>query len=593
MKPATERKSMRRPCLSLVCGLAASVLMPWATLADVPAALDRAPAESPVLISVHNVNAFVSHAEAFSKTLPKETMKGIEHMKEVLKTPGINADGSAAIAVLSLDDSKGGKPPLVAILPVKDYAAFAKSFGGTGAGLEEIKIEGKEHYAKSIDGGFAALSEDRELLVAFAGKTGNGAAIEKMIGANGKHAAEDKDIVVITNLQALAPKIKDAMEHAKDQMKQMGQMAGNNKAEGNLAMIDWIETGLTRDGQAGVLAVSLGEKGVSLDLAGQFKEGSEFASYFSGKGKGGSLAGTLPNDAFLFAFAMDASSPGLKKMFGQIGEIMKKAGGAEVFGGMNPMALVDKMDGFSFFFGESPAPIGGLFLNTSYFVRSSDPAAFAKATRDMMTGLNGKKQNGITFTTNYADGAEKIGDAPADAWSMKMQADPNVPGAGMVGQMQQMLFGPAGMQGYIVQSKEGVLLTYAKNKDLAAKALAAAKDGNGLTKDAGVKSVGAELPKDRTMEGYIGVKSIMNTVVGFMGMMGGGPADLKIPQDLPPIGFGGTTDQGGVRVAVHVPAQVIKAVRDMGQAMKGGGDEDAEDMDQKKDQKEGAGQPKF
>jgi len=582
---------MRRPCLSLVCGLAASVLMPWAALADVPAALDRAPADAPVLVSMRSVNGFVTNLEAFSKNLPPNAMQGLTHVKDMLKTPGVNPDGSAAVALLSVDDNAGGKAPAVAIIPVKDYAAFAKGFGGSGSGTEEIKIEGKTNYIKSLDGGFAALGENKDLVEKFAGKPGNGAAIEKMIGANGKSAAEGKDAVVIANLQSLAPKLKEGFAKAKDQMKAMAAMTGNAKgAEGQAAMIEWIETGLTRDGQAGVLAFSLGESGVKLDMAGQFKEGSEWASFFTGKGKGGALTGSLPNDAFLFAMAVDTASPGLKKMFGQITDLQKKVGGADMFAGLNPMAMIEKVDGFSFFFGESPAPIGGLFLNTTAFVRTSDPAGYAKTVKEVMTKLNGQKQNGISFTTSYTEGAEKIGDASADAWTMKMQGDPNNPASQMIGQMQQMLFGPAGMQGFIVPSGNGVALTYAKNKDLAAKAIAAAKAGNGLTSDAGVKSVGAQLPADRTMEGYIGVKSIMTTVLGFMSMMGGGAADLKVPQDLPPVGFGGTTDQGGVRVAVYVPAQVISAIRDMGQAMKGGGEEDEmEDGDKK----EGAGQPKF
>ncbi len=582
---------MRRPCLSLVCGLAASVLMPFGALAEVPPALDRAPADAPVLVSMRSVSGFVTNLEAFSKNLPKDAMQGVTHVKDMLKTPGVNPEGSAAIAVLSVDKGEGEKAPAIAIIPVKDYATFAKNFGASGSGVEQIKIDGKPQFVKSLDGGFAALGERKDLVEKFAGKPGNGPAIEKLMGANGRNAAEGKDAVLIANLQILAPKIQEGLDKVKEQMKQMAAMTGNAKAaEGNAAMIEWFGTGLTRDGQSGVLAFSLAETGVKLDMAGQFKEGSEWASYFTGKGKGVPLAGSLPNDAYLFAFAMDTASPGLKKMFAQLVELQKKAGGADMFGGLNPMAMADKIDGFSFFFGESPAPIGGLFLNTVAFIRTSDPAGYSKTIKEMMTKLNGQKQNGISFTTTYAEGAEKIGDASADAWTMKMQGDPNDPSSAMVAQMQGMLFGPAGMQGYIVPGPGGVALTYAKNKDLATKALAAAKSGQGLATDAGVKSVGAQLPADRTMEGYVGVKSILTTAIGFMSMMGGPAADLKVPQDLPPVGFGGSTDQGGVRIATYVPAQVIGAIRDMGQAMKGGQDEDEmEDGDKK----EGAGQPKF
>ena len=70
------------------------------------------------------------------------------------------------------------------------------------------------------------------------------------------------------------------------------------------------------------------------------------------------------------------------------------------------------------------------------------------------------------------------------------------------------------------------------------RALEAAKSGSGLTSDAGLKDVQSQLPADRSFEAQIGVKSIMETVIGFMGMMGGGPANFNVPQDLPPIGLG-------------------------------------------------------
>lgn len=582
-----------RPMIARLAGLAASVFMPLVALAEVPPALDRVPADVPVMVSMRSVSGFVTNLEAFTKSmsLPTVATTDFQEIKDLLKTPGVNAEGSAAIAILSVDEAEGGEQPAVAIIPVKDYAAFAKSFGGTGTGVEEIKIKDEAQFIKSLDGGFAALGKNKEIVEKFAGKPGNGAAIEKLLGPNGKLAAEGKDAVIIANLPALAPKIKEGMAEAKENMKAMAEMGGGGEkgAEGNVAMLSWFEEGLTRDGQSGVLAVSMGESGLKLDMAGQFKEGSEWAKYFTGKGKGGALTGALPNEAFLFAFAIDTSSPGLRTFAKQIGEMQKKAGGGGMFGGMNPMAFMDKLDAMGFILGESPAPIGGLFLNTAYYMRTSDAKGLLGETKKMMTELNGKTEGGIKFATTYTEGGEKIGDKAVDVWSMRMSADPNAPEAAGVAQMQAMLFGPNGMQGYMGAVNGGVIATYAKNKDMFTKAAAALESGKGMTEDKGIAEVGGGLPKDRSMEGYIGVKSILNVVSSFMGMMGG-PANFEVPEDLRPIGFGGTTDQGGVRVAVNVPAQVLKTFADLQKQMQGGGEEEpaGEPMDEK-----GAGQPKF
>jgi hypothetical protein len=143
-----------------------------------------------------------------------------------------------------------------------------------------------------------------------------------------------------------------------------------------------------------------------------------------------------------------------------------------------------------------------------------------------------------------------------------------------------------------------VVLTYSKNSDLVSKTLASAKSGEGLSTDAGVKSVQANLPAGRTAEAYIGIKDVLKTAQNFMSMMGGGGGDFNPPEDLPPIGIGGTTDGGGLRASIYVPTKVMTTIKAFGDSMshhEGGdmeqGDEPAEKPENKKTDK--TGQPKF
>jgi hypothetical protein len=193
----------------------------------------------------------------------------------------------------------------------------------------------------------------------------------------------------------------------------------------------------------------------------------------------------------------------------------------------------------------------------------------------------------MTYQTNYESGGGKVGEKTVDAWSMKMSAEKDNPQAGNIAQAQMMMFGPGGLGGYVAPTDGGVVVTYGKNADLMGKAVEAAKSNDGLSSDPGVKAVSAQLPSDRTVEAYIGVKSIMETAIGFMGMMGAGPANFTVPADLPPIGMGGVAQSGGMRFSTFVPTQVITTIKALSDSMKGD-EEPAEPAPQEK-----TGQPKF
>jgi hypothetical protein len=285
--------------------------------------------------------------------------------------------------------------------------------------------------------------------------------------------------------------------------------------------------------------------------------------------------GNLPKleQGFLFAMTMDTTSPAIKSALKKAVEASKAdPESAKLFAAINPLESIDKVDGVAFCMGQTPALMGGLFLNTTMFVKTSDAAGYSKMVKDALGAMNGKTTQGLTYTTGYEAGKVKVGDKSVDEWSMKFQMDPNNPAAAQVGQMQMMLFGPGGMGGYSAQTESGVVMTYAKNSDLMGRAMEAAKSGSGLTSDAGLKDVQSQLPADRSFEAQIGVKSIMETVIGFMGMMGGGPANFNVPQDLPPIGLGATGASGGVRMTMFMPSKVMQTFKALGDSMNEGGE---------------------
>ncbi|MBL9031843.1 MAG: hypothetical protein JNM80_09060 [Phycisphaerae bacterium] len=565
----------------MVAGLAAPMAWVSVAMADVTAAHDRVPGNAVISISMKNVGVFYSSLDKMAKSLriPASSMGEFAKIGEMMGANGFNKDGSAAIAIMSLEE-KDGQGPVVMVLPVSNYAAYAATLGGKGAGLEEVMFGGEKGFLKDIGGGFAALGPVKEIVESFTGKPGNGAAHEALMGTVGKKIADASDAFISANIEVLAPKAKEGMKEMKEQMAMMGGPQADQLA-GMMSIAD----DFLRDASAAFMGFKATDFGISMDFGAQFKGGTEMAEFCKGGGNSQALTAALPNQPFLFAMAMDVSTPGMRSMMKKLATMQGQAAG--MFGGVGPMDMLDKADGVAFSLGQSPALMGGLFLNTTMFAKTSDPAGYSKAMKDAFAKMNGQSVEGTTFTTSYQAGASKVGETPVDSWGMKMAMDPDDPNAAMMGQMQMMLFGPTGLSGYVAPVKGGVVMTYSKNSALMDQAMKASQGGEGMAADAGVKGVAERLPAGRSMEMYIGVKSIMETAVGFMGMMGGGPANFEVPQDLPPIGIGAVPADGGLRASVFVPSRVISAIKSLVDSMEG---EEGEPAEEPKDK---TGQPKF
>lgn len=550
-----------------------SILAHVAAAGQVTPAMDRIPSDAAVTIGIKDMGKLKAGIESMAKALgvPAEAMGGMLQIDAVFNMQGLDTSGSAAIGIMSVDSEE---PDAIAIVPVRDYANFIKGLGGTGSGLEELKLDEKPVFVKNIEGGFAAFSPNKDIVEKFAGKPGNAKAHADMMGAAGKSIAESRDVVIVANISRMGDKIKESLQGLKDGMGMAMMMAGGG---GDLGFLDSFTEAFVRDASAGIIGANIGEEGLTLDFAAQFKEGTEYAGYFNSKGKANQLLAALPNQQILFAVAMDTSGPGMKTMIKQmekLGKMMQpQDDGAAP--GMFPQDWAQQADGMAFQVGNSPAPVGGLLLNTVAYIKSSNPQAFQKGMKDGLTAVNSKTIQGITYTTSYQENV-KAGERTADVWSMKMAADPEDPEAQMMNQMNFMLFGPNGLGGYSFKTDDGLILTYAKNADLLGQSVAAGKGGDNMTADADIKAIAAKLPSDRTMEGYIGVKSLLDTLLGVLGPMGMAP-NIEVPESIPPVGMGATTDGGGLRMTVVIPTKVMTSIKAMADAMDMGGGGDGED----------------
>ncbi|MFM9997216.1 MAG: hypothetical protein ACKVU4_15615 [Phycisphaerales bacterium] len=574
-------KVMMRSVGAAACAAAIGWVFAPAALGQV-AALDRVPAGTPIVIAVPSLARFQAAMNTVAQTFGMPMDFGpMAEMSKAVNLAGLNQNGSAALAIMAGEDGRvdfENEPPMVLLLPVSDYAKFIEAGGGdASAAVAEVDPfeEGEPAYAKNLGGGYVAMGPDKDVIEAFKGAPGNAAAHKAFLGANGGAAVDASALSIVASIQALSPDINQAMEGFKQQLAMVAEMGGGNMA-GQVAAMEAFVTALTRDGQSVVLGFGVGDTGMSLNLAAQFKEGSEAAGFLAAKGAAGGLLDRVPNQPYLFAFAMDTSSAGIKALMKKATQGAANADpeAAKAMGLTDAMMKqLDSVDGMSMMMGVSPAMMmTGLFANSTLFVKTKDAKGYAAAMKDMCGKMDGQTVQGFTYKTSYATAAKKVEGVTVDEWSLKMEPDPNDPAAAQAMMAMSAVFGPeGGFNGYIAPAESGLVFTYAKNDQLLGQALAAAK-GGGLGADAGVKTVDAALPSDRTLEGYIGIGQILDMVMGFAAMVGGPALNVEIPDDLPPIGMGASTHSGGARMVVFAPTRVLTTIQQLIQEAQQGAD---------------------
>ena len=541
--------------------------------ADVPGVLDRVPASTPVVVSIGNVNAFFTQAEAITGALQQEQAQmGVQMAKMMLSMPGVNAEGSAAIAITSLEgmDEEGQEPPMVVLMPVNDYSALVSNFGGTGSGLEALNIEGNEVFIKDIGGGYAMLGPKRESLEGFDPSEGNTQDHEAMLGDVGQRMSDDNTVLVIANMDHLREPMMKSWGNTSQTMGQMMAMGGQDpeQSQAVVGMFDTFVQTFARDAQRGFMGVSGGDYGISFELGASFKGGSELAGTFAQSGNAAKLISKLPGGPYLFAYAVDSSAPGIQAMIKSAAEMGNQA---NQIPGMNPTAFLGQARGMAQTIGLNPAGLmGGLFVNTVAVIDSPDANGLVKTFGEQIKATNGQVASGLSMTTTFADAPQEVAGVDAYKWSMQMLPDMNTPGAMQMQMMMPMLFGPSGgPNGYAAAADENTLVvTYSTSTSLLEKALGAAQNGGELAKNEMVMAQNERLHDEAFALVYVDMGTILKAILPTVAMFAG-PVNVDIPEHVTPLAMSMSSSGGGVSIRTVVPTDLIELMKETGDAFQG------------------------
>lgn len=569
--------------LALVAGLAQAKL---------PAVVDRIPEDSGIFLTIADLQDTLGDLAKFNanygESLPPDLQQGfagIGFISLLISQPGVDADGSAAVILYPPEDDAdemdedwadgpaGEQPDFVALVPITDFKAFAE---GPFIASQSPKVkgdrmtlafDGAEIHMRNLDG-FVVLGMNEERVTGFNAGEGRYDAHATKLGHNAHLLSASNDVVLFADVEMMQDGVREGVAGLEQQANFAAMMGGGEQVMGLFSLIKQAADGFLRDGNAGMLGLNVEDAGVAIDLGASFEEGSEIAGFFNNKSDASELLEHVPQGDFLFAYAVDSSGDGLKKL-------LHNLTGDEA--GMGFSDLLANSTGVGGVVGAVPAMGAGLLANSVNYVRSDDPAASMKKLQEVFESAKDRAEDaGISATFTESVTVDGVNE-PVTSYSWTMQG--NAAGAGQMmmdpAMAMAMLYGGSGApSGYIAELDDGFVMTSTKNSDALRRAISATKDGKHLRDHAGVNAVAQRMLPERAAEAYVSIDQIMKTV-GQFAMMFGMDVPALPEEAMNPVGLSMSASNNGTALRMYLPGDVITYLARLSEAAEadfGGGD---------------------
>lgn len=569
----------RRTSRVLVSATAALVLLAGRSSAEPPAVLDVVPTGQAMVVVVRNLGELDAKFTKMSEEMPalwkSAGTEPVNQFRKFTAVRGVNTSGSGALVVPSTAEGTGDEDRAVLILPMADFAGFVTSLGGqSAAGVVKLTGPDGEFFARDLGNGFGAFGKTEAPVAAAAVTRGAATGHLSLMGAMAP-LADSADMLVLANPTA-------AGRAAAQRGRAVGVGVGGNGVDADLggepdvnARASGLQEAIEKQGQLGVLALTIDERGITVDTGVQFKENSTAAILMNQTTDSASLMAQLPSQAFYLAGAVDASSPGMRLILNQVGGVEApggdKGGGlAKFMSGMFGTLL--KADGFSVSVGQSAGGVlgGTLFSNTIGFARFADPPTAMASLRASRTGEHADATVAGTKVKVTYEADQPLKDMPeqkVDVWTTNFEFDESDDDQGQLAFAMGMIMGGTQVTNMAAPVDKGVYYTMSRNSRLVRSAVNVSKSGEGQEADPLLSKAREGLPAKRSFEFYLGVKPVMEAVRDSMMLE---EADLPIPAGAPPISLAGTTHGGAMVVRLFMHRDSMKAVDKTAETLRGG-----------------------
>lgn len=290
----------------------------------------------------------------------------------------------------------------------------------------------------------------------------------------------------------------------------------------------------------------------------------------------GPLLGRVPLNPYYIAVGADISGLGGVKRFVELAKI---ASIEEIEPPEWVLEMGSHLKGIQFAVYPSKLGLamGGILNNSSLLVETSDPAMAEKLLEDAIKGFNGV--DGMVKRTTSWTPEKKLSDGnTAAVFTVKEELLPKSERPegsrsgdwAMQNMMNGMVFGSKGMQGLAKKVNDGLVVTFSRRPDVLQRAVEAASGGpDTLSSNPVITSMQGWMVKKPDVEAFVDIGRIGKLVTQITKMIpGAGQMAFPIPEDIPPIGFSMSVDNGRVDTATILPSEVIGAA--IGTAMRTG-----------------------
>lgn len=521
--------------------------------AQLPAVLDRIPPGGLGVTTISSLHRFDQNTSDLITSLEMDAISTFSQVLGALGLrDGLDMQGSAAgVFYPSLEDDATGTPRIVLVLPLKSYDLFTKNMRASSEnGIERFDYAQTTYYARKLTDPFAAISVDEALVRAFPDENGSLASHEQAIGARGMRIARAADVIAIMPVDQVAPMIATmgGLLLQRAQGLPIPGIGDEDDPQSSFAraLLDRIK----REGQTATLALSASPLGLKIDIAVQFRGGSEMAQLAQGaKPRSGNLFAHFPNDPALLVGSVNLAHSGVSTLIADALDGFDVKPSAEMdLASQLSLATVrslESMKSASVAVYSPPAMFNGLLSRTAIVWEGDEPSSIANNFEIWLESVGQQE----TLITTYSSDAQRIASAQVDAWTITPNSAAPVP---------DPLFGMGGIKGFISVDAEHGLMLWNQDEAFAASVLNPTET---LTNDLMLSQVGDLLPVDRVVEVYLNPGPILTMTAPMLALFTGGQP-LDVPEMLPPIGASISLSDGALHVSIFVPTPIIRLAID-------------------------------
>ncbi|MBN1491167.1 MAG: hypothetical protein JXA69_14735 [Phycisphaerae bacterium] len=574
----------------------------WAAPAEPRSVLDAIPSDAWAAVIVRDLKGLndkvIEVGQQLGLPIGPGTMAGDPLMmaKGMLGImEGLNDNGSVALVLLKTDQLTAdafGKS-VVLLVPCTDAPAFIEQFATTAPataadtqaskpaappeGITAIELMGKPSFA-AVKGGYALVAPEPDAIVTMLKAD---TSIRESISPDRLALMEKQfDVVIMANVAAAGPALKDTVKNAMMTFMMMATMADPSMASQAEQLITKVDQFLNEASNLQI-ALALDKAGVSLDFFVQVKPDTPLAKELAAcKASEKSLLRGLPADAYILAAGFPTQSSPEKTeqakvaLRGLLDKPMVKQA-------VDPTKLEDAkklidqlvdIGAHGEWSAVSLSALSGEAGKIGLTAVGSIPHGAEKWLRVMRDLI----QTGLAMVTDedikpilekfkYNAEAEKIGDAVVDQVVVDLSGIEELDEEDMA--KLKTLFGEEGLLFRLAAlDPDHVALLFGGGPERVAQVAALCKAGEApLAANAGIQAIAPHLPKgNRFVEAYIAVDTLLALVKDVAPTLGG--EDATITAEVPTIGVPaaviGVVGKDTQRLTIFVPMQVITGVKD-------------------------------